>query len=144
MEVRSAFFWALVTALFWGAAPLVEKLGVTRVEPLVATTLRSFTVSLVLLVFLGLSGQLPKLGAVDPRGLAFVAGGALLAGLLGQLTYFLALRRGLPATVVPVVGAYPLVTVLLASLLLGERITLVKALGALLIVGGVVLIRLPA
>lgn len=141
--MRGAFLWSLVTALLWGTAPLIEKLGLSRVEPAVAMSVRSFTVSLLMLGFLGVSGQLGRLGQVDQRSLFFLALGGIVAGLLGQLTYFLALKRGFASAVVPVVGAYPLVTLLLAALLAGERVTLAKAAGALLIVTGVVLIKLP-
>lgn len=140
--VRGAFFWAAVTALFWGLAPVVEKLGLAKVAPTVAMSVRSFTVSLLMLAYLGASGQLGRLGQVDLRSLAFIALGAVLAGLLGQLTYFLALKQGLTSSVVPVVGAYPLVAALLGFLFLGERVTLLKAAGALLIAVGVALVRL--
>lgn len=140
--MRSAFFWSGVTALLWGLAPFVEKLGLAKVEPVTAVALRSFTVSLALLAFLGFSGRLAGLTQVDPRSFLFLAAGGVLAGLLGQATYFQALKQGEPSAVVPVAGAYPLVTVVLAVLFLGERVTLLKVLGAALVVGGVVLIKL--
>ncbi|MDI6870901.1 MAG: EamA family transporter [Bacillota bacterium] len=141
--MKGAFLWSIVTAVLWGLAPIVEKLGLAKVEPVTAMSLRSFTISLILLAFLGFSGQLPRLAQADTRSLLFIMAGGVIAGLLAQWTYFLALKQGLASAVVPVIGAYPLVTMLLAALLLGEPVTLLKAAGALLVVAGVVLIKLP-
>ncbi len=68
---------------------------------------------------------------------------ALLAGLvggLGTLFFFMALTRGEASRVVVISALYPVITVLLSVLLLGELVTLKKIAGILLALGGIVLL----
>lgn len=132
----------LLTALLWGTAPLLERLGLTRLDTLTAVTVRSLSISLVLLVVALMSGRLPALLRVPPRAALFLALGGLFASLLGQYTYYAALRRSAEVSrIVPLVGAYPLVTLLVAAVFLGERLTALKVIGTALIVAGVFLLR---
>jgi transporter family protein len=64
---------------------------------------------------------------------AFCAAGALVL-------FFYALTKGEASTVVPVTSAYPLITLVGAAIFLGEQITVVRIVGALLIVRGVIVI----
>ncbi|MBL7032516.1 MAG: EamA family transporter [Candidatus Delongbacteria bacterium] len=69
--------------------------------------------------------------------LALLAG---VAGGLGTLFFFMALARGEASRVVVISALYPVVTVLLSLLLLGELVTLKKIAGVLLALGGIVLL----
>lgn len=64
---------------------------------------------------------------------AFCAAGALVL-------LFYALSTGEASTVVPVSSAYPLVTLVGAALFLSEPITAPRVIGALLVIGGVVVL----
>jgi transporter family protein len=65
----------------------------------------------------------------------------MFSGLLGQWTYYKALKYAEASRVVPIVGGYPLIAFALAVLLLGESITAQKLGGAALVVAGIVLLR---
>lgn len=68
-------------------------------------------------------------------------GWAVLSGIFasfGLLLFFLALERGEASNVVPVTAAYPLVTALLAALVLSEEISPLRGLGTLLVVVGII------
>ncbi|QEC48495.1 EamA family transporter [Baekduia soli] len=54
--------------------------------------------------------------------------------------FFVALSTGEASKVVPISAGYPAVTVILAALFLSEGITVAKALGVVLVVGGVVVL----
>jgi drug/metabolite transporter (DMT)-like permease len=71
---------------------------------------------------------------------------AIIGYLIFNVLYFLALRRTTATHVVLVWGAQPVLTAVLAALLIGEREALswIHALGALLIVGGVLIANLRA
>lgn len=67
-----------------------------------------------------------------------IATGFLAAG--GLITLFLALERGDASLVVPITAAYPVVSALLAAVLLTEVITPLRSLGIALVVAGVMVI----
>jgi len=50
-------FLLAVTAVLWGAVPIIEKIGLARVDPLVAVTVRSFIVTVSLLTITFLAGR---------------------------------------------------------------------------------------
>jgi transporter family protein len=134
--------WAALAMLCWGAAPLFEKAGLAKIAPLPATALRSWMIGLILLLAVTLTGAWKDVSSVDLRSLGLLLAGGFLAGLLGQVLYFGALRGGQASRVVPFVAAYPLVTVLLSILILREPLTLPRAAGAACVVIGVLVLRL--
>jgi transporter family protein len=99
-------------------------------------------IGVVLLGAVTLSGTWKDVSGVDLRRLGLLLAGGFLAGLLGQMLYFAALRGGQASRVVPFVAAYPLVTVLLSMLILREPFTLPRAAGAACVVVGVLVLRL--
>lgn len=133
--------FVLLTMLFFGIAPVLEKQALVDLSPLLAVAVRSFAVSTILLVGLGATGRLSGLAQVDWKTFLFIVGGGLLGSLIGQWTYFKALRSDVASRIVPMVAAYPLVTVLVAATLLREPITWQKVLGTLMVVVGIALLK---
>jgi len=110
-------------------------------SPLVAVTVRSVAISIILVIAVIFTGEISKIPKIDSKSLAYIAIGGILAGLLGQMLYFFALKSGESSRVVPVAGTYPLVAAILAIVLLGETITAQKILGIVLIIGGIILVK---
>jgi uncharacterized membrane protein len=70
-------------------------------------------------------------------------GWALVTGVLAVAalaTLYIALGEGEASTVIPVSSAFPIVTLLLAWALLGERLTMRRSFGTAVVVGGVLVI----
>ena len=69
---------------------------------------------------------------------------ALLAGMtiIGNFTFYTALSKGKASVVVPLTALYPIVTVLLAFLILKETINFMQAFGILLAILSILLISL--
>lgn len=132
--------YAALAMLFWGTAPILGKLGLVQVSPYVGLVIRTAVVMVTLVVYGIASGQLAGVTRVDPASLRYLAGEGLLASLLGHLAYFYALKHGPASRVVPFIAAYPLVTFSLALALLAERVTAGKALGAVLVAAGLLLL----
>lgn len=84
----------ILTAIFWGSAPIVEKIGLSKSTPLVGVTIRSIIVSIFLLLYLMLKGNISSLVKLDPKTLSMFCLSGILAGGLGMLTYFGALKLG--------------------------------------------------
>ena len=133
--------FALLAALFWGITPVVERLGIQKVNPLLGTTVRSLGISGILLLILAVSGRLPELGEIDKTSIAYLVSGGVLAGLLGVWAYFNALKSSPTTVVVPIAATYPLVAMLMSIAFLGEEFTLSKGIGTLLVVLGVALLQ---
>ncbi|NWF93306.1 MAG: EamA family transporter [Syntrophaceae bacterium] len=131
----------IITALLWGATPIIEKIGLARVEPLIGVTIRSVIVTIGLLILTFLLGKGRTLLEVDGRSILLFGLSGLMAGLAGMWTYFTALKMGATSKIVPIAACYPLVTALLSTLILREGVTLPRVIGTVLIVAGVWLVK---
>lgn len=137
-----AYLLAILTAFIWGLAPVFEKIGLSgKIEPYVAVVVR--TIPIVIVSFLGLffMGRIGSLSQLATKDVIFVAIGGLLAGFLGQITIYSALKTGEASVVVPIAATYPLVAMTVAVLFLGEPITWQKVAGVVLVVCGVLLLK---
>jgi len=134
---------ALITAAAWGIGGYFEKKGLHlgNLPPQVGITLRTGVALVVLAVV-----SAPQLRAIPQAGtkalLYLVLGGGLVAGSLGMLCFYAALKGAPLNRVMPIAFTSPLFGVLAAMLLGGEAITIKSALGMLLTVGGIVLLTL--
>lgn len=136
------FLFALLGMLFWGIAPIFGKIGLTQVNPNIALTMRSVIITTILLAWLLLTGQVGSLAAATPKSWLFIGLEGICASLLGHLAYYYALKFGEVSQINPIMSGFPIITVVLATLLLGEKLTLPKIAGAMLIVLGVSIIKL--
>ena len=121
--------------------PIVEKIGLSGTQPLTAITIRTLAVCVVLFVYLIAAGKLKETFAVDMRTIILFSISGILAGLLGMITYFTALKAGATSEIVPIAATYPLVTAILSVLILGEQITPARVIGTILIVAGIWLVK---
>ena len=126
--------WSLVTIALWGAWGFVSKLASEGVDTWTNQLL--FTVGLVPVVILTLMS--PRLRS-DSKGTSAYRRGlfwAFLTGILGGLgniAFFQALVTGGKASIVtPATALFPVVTVLLATTLLRERLGRAQIAGLLL------------
>ena len=122
--------WTLLALFSWGVWAIISKLigdALTAAQSQALSTLGLFPVMAALAV-----SRKPADAPRPSRGIgpAFVAG---ILACLGNVAYYHALNLGgKAATVIPLTGLYPLVTVILALLLLRERLNAIQ-------IGGVVL-----
>ncbi len=132
---------ALITAVAWGVGGYFEKKGLHagNLPPQVGITIRTA----VALVVLGALSW-PHLRLVPQAGgkalLYLIIGGGVVAGSLGMLCFYAALKGAPLNRVMPIAFTSPLFGVLAAMLLGGEPITAKAALGMALTVGGIVLL----
>ncbi len=133
----AVIFLLIVTALLWGSTPIIEKVALIKVDPLIGVTVRSaiVTVSLLLLTFL--LGKGKALMAVDGKSFLLFSASGMMAGLLGMWTYYSALKMEATSKIVPIAATYPLVTALFSILILREQVTLPRVVGTAFIVIGI-------
>ncbi|MBM3248081.1 MAG: hypothetical protein FJZ10_01475 [Candidatus Omnitrophica bacterium] len=138
----TAFHWALLTAFFWGAAPLFEKFGISKIEPFSGLILRCLGVVLgLILVIIFRTQSIKEALAAKPQTVIFIMLGGILASVVGQMFFYRALKLGELSKVVPVAAGYPIISFILGVIFLSEKVTLAKISGVSLVILGVVLLR---
>ena len=129
------------TVLCWGLTPIIEKIGLTKVSPIVGVTIRSIAITVILVVVTILTGDIKDLINTDIKSISLFSLSGILAGLLGMWTYYQILKMEATSKIVPLTATYPLVTAFLSILILGEAVTLPRIVGTALIVGGIYLVK---
>ena len=130
--------YALLAAVAASATAILAKLGVSGIPSNLATALRT-SVALVFawLVVLA-AGESGALRHASPRALLFLTLSGVATGL-SWLAYFKALQLAPASRVAPVDKLSLALTLGLAALILGEKISLRVAAGAALMVAGALL-----
>lgn len=131
--------WSLLSAGFAGATAILAKVGVSGVDSNLATAIRT---SVIVVFTWGIA-----LATVKPGALTQLTGHTWLfltlsgfATGLSWLCYFRALQLGPASRVAPVDKLSVVFVILLAALVLGERLTVGKAVGGLMIAAGAVVL----
>lgn len=130
-----------VTALLWGATPILEKMGLAKVDPLVGVTVRSAIVTIGLLALTFLMGKTKELVSLEGKSILLFGASGIMAGILGMWTYYMALKMEATSKIVPIAACYPLVTALLSILILHEGLSVSRVIGTALIVSGIWLVK---
>jgi transporter family protein len=129
--------WALLSALFAALTAILAKVGVAHINSNLATAIRT-TIILVFTWGIALAtGGAPQLAAIAPRTWLLLAGSGIATGL-SWLCYFRALQLGDVAKVAPVDKLSVALAIVLAVLFLGEKLKPQEAIGAGLVVLGVI------
>ena len=79
-----AILLLFVTMLFWGATPLLEKMGLKEVEPLTGVLIRRGTITIVLLVVYLFNGRIHELTKISLKNYSLFAGSGIMAGLVAM------------------------------------------------------------
>ncbi len=138
----NAFVYAILAVLFWGSAPVFEKLGLATLPPSAGIFIRSVIAAIGTTVIFTLSGNgWAWASSASPRALFFLAIAGFNSAFLGQFFYFNALKLGEASRIVPLCSTYPFVAFVLSIFILGESITLSKIAGMSCVLLGIYLLR---
>ncbi|MBU5440058.1 EamA family transporter [Tissierella sp. MSJ-40] len=137
-------FWLSIFGMIcWGIAPIFAKIGLKDLDPLVGLIIRTLIASLFAISFLVLKlsdGILIQIKNISFKTWLFITIEALLATLVGDLAYYAAIKKGSVSVVATIMASSPLVTMIVSTIFLGEDITLTKIFGAILIIGGIMIV----
>jgi transporter family protein len=136
-----SIFFLLATMILWGSTPLIEKLGLKDVDPLMGIFIRSLVITVILFVFYLFSGRLNELTKITVKNFSLFAASGIMAGLIGMWTYFYLLKEGMTSKIVPIAASYPLITAVLSIFVLGEQVTLQRIIGIVLTIVGIILVK---
>ncbi|OQY30036.1 MAG: hypothetical protein B6244_01895 [Candidatus Cloacimonetes bacterium 4572_55] len=135
--------FALATSLAWGVGSYFEKKGLQmgRLSPQMGITLRT-VVALFVLSTISFN-QWKSVLQADPKALMWIiVGGGVIAGSIGMLCFYAAIRSAPLSLVLPIAFTSPLFGALMGIWFGGEPLTWKVAVGILLTIGGVTLITM--
>ena len=133
--------FALLTAAAWGVGGYFEKKGLHQgqLSPEMGITIRTATALLILAVVS--FPQWKTLPQAGPKALLYmVIGGGVVAGALGMLCFYAAIKGAPLGQVMPIAFTSPLFGALMGIIFGGEPLTPRTILGTLLTVGGIALL----
>ena len=133
-------FLALFGMICWGIAPIFAKFALKNIDPAAGLVLRTIFASSVVSGWVILSGSFVKVSSIPASAWWLIGIEALLATLVGDLAYYAAIKRGDVSLVTIIMSSSPLITMLCAALFLGEQITVIRLIGAGLVIAGIILI----
>lgn len=133
--------WALLSAFFAALTAILAKLGVTGVDSNLATAVRTTVVVVFTWALVAFTGQASGVHDLSGRNWLFLFLSGLATGL-SWLCYFHALKVGPVSKVAPIDKLSVVLVIVFGALVLGERLSVAKAAGGLLIVAGAVMIAL--
>ena len=134
-------FFALGSALFAALTSILAKMGVQGVNSNLATAIRTVVVLVMAWGMVFLTGAQAGIPHITGRSLLFLILSGLATGA-SWLCYYHAIQIGPVSKVAPVDKLSVILTILLAFVFLGEKVSLKAILGSLLIAAGTLLMAL--
>jgi transporter family protein len=134
----SWLFYALVSAAAAAVTAILAKIGVQGVPSTLATAIRTGVVLIFAWLMVVQAGELRLVTAISRRSFLFLGLSGIATGI-SWLAYFRALQLGPASRVAPIDKLSLPLTVILAMLILSEKVTWTLALGiALMTIGALV------
>ena len=133
--------YSLLSAVFAALVAIFGKIGISKIDPTLATTLRSIIMAVTLIIISLFSNKFSGINLINNKGWAFIVF-AGLAGAISWIFYFLALKSG-NATNVAAIDRLSVVFVFIFALIfLQEEFSLKMLFGILLITLGAIVTTL--
>ncbi|GKW15859.1 hypothetical protein BSK71_03995 [Pectobacterium actinidiae] len=141
--MSSWLIYALLSAVCAALVAIFGKIGLQNLDANTATAIRAVIMALFLVGVVVAQGKLALVGEIvaNKKALLFIVLSGV-AGALSWLFYFVALKNGNVAQVAPIDKLSVVFAVVLAVILLGEKISLMAGAGVALISVGALLVAL--
>lgn len=130
--------YALLAALFSGLTSVFAKSGIDSKNSLISTYVRTLVITLFLFIVVTLRNDFNDLYLLDKKTIIFL----VLSGISNTLLwicYFKALDLGTVSKVTPIDKTSIILTLILSSIFLHEKITIIKVLSIIFILTGTLL-----
>ena len=130
--------FAILAAVFAALVAIFGKVGLGKIDPTLATTIRAVVMFIFLLIISLALKKWTFLSDFNSKAWFYVIASGI-AGALSWLFYFMALKLG-PATKVAALDRLSVVFVLiLAAIIIGEKVTWQTGIGAAFVAAGAIL-----
>lgn len=135
----SWLIYALLAAIFAALTAILAKIGVKNVDSNLATAIRTIVILLFAWGIVFAQGTFKQFSSISRFSLIFLILSGIATGL-SWLFYFRALKLGEASKVAPIDDLSLVFTIILATILLKERLTPPIAIGAILMTAGAIVI----
>ena len=135
------WWYALLSAVFAALTAVLAKVGIKGVNSDLATAIRTVVILVVAWGIVLARDQVGDIWHLGPRTWLFLGLSGVATGL-SWIFYFKALQMGKVSQVAPVDKLSVAIAIVLSVIFLGETVTLKAALGAVLIIGGTLVLIL--
>ncbi len=129
------FVFALLSAVFAALTSILAKMGMEEINSNLATAIRTAVVLVMAWGIVLITGKAGGLADLSGRSWAFLILSGVATGL-SWLCYYYALQKGEASKVVPIDKFSVVISVVLAFLVLHERVDVKTVLGCVLITAG--------
>ncbi len=129
------WIYAILSALFASLTAIFAKVGVANINSNLATGIRTIVVFIMLWCIILARGEAKGISSLSKQNIIFLIISGIATGL-SWLFYFKALQVGNVSQVAPIDKLSVALTIILATIFLGETLTLKTAIGAGLIIAG--------
>lgn len=136
------FIYGILSALAAALATIFAKIGLQRVDPLIATAIRSVIMTILVFTTLGVFRGYSGMGDLSRNELLFI----VLSGLSGGaswILYFAALQKGEASRVALIDRSSVLFVLIMSFIILHEAVTIKKLVAAGLIIIALLLLLSP-
>jgi transporter family protein len=135
--------FALLSAVFAALVAIFGKIGLEGIDANTATMIRGGIMFGLLVLVIAFTGKIENITTIfsNTKALSYIFLSGI-AGALSWLFYFLALKIGQATQVAPIDRLSIVFVVILAFLILGEKISLKISIGTALMVVGAILVAL--
>jgi bacterial/archaeal transporter family protein len=131
--------YAFLSAFFAAITAILAKIGVKNIDSNLATAIRTIVILIFAWGIVMFQGTFKQLASISRFSLVFLILSGIATGL-SWIFYFKALQMGKVSQVSPIDKLSLVITIILAVILLKEKITLSIAIGAILMSIGAILI----
>lgn len=135
----SWFIYALLSAFFAALTAILAKIGIKNVDSNLATAIRTIVILLFAWGIVLFQGTAKQLATLSRFSLLFLVLSGIATGL-SWLFYFRALQLGEASQVSPIDKLSLVITIVLAAIILKEKVTVSIVLGATLMSLGAILV----
>jgi transporter family protein len=133
--------YALLTAIAWGVGGYFEKKGLHlgNLSPQMGITIRT-AVALIILAVVSYP-QWKSVTEASPKALMYmIIGGGVVAGAVGMLCFYAAIKGAPLGKVMPIAFTSPLFGALMGVIIGGEPMTMKMMIGMAMTIGGIIVL----
>lgn len=131
--------YALLSAMFAAFTAILAKIGIKNVDSNLATAIRTIVIVLFAWGIVFYQGTFKQLNSISKYSLVFLILSGVATGL-SWLFYFRALQLGKASQVAPIDKLSLVITIILAAVILKEKVTASIVLGSVLMAAGAILV----
>src|SRR5476649_1058244 len=137
----SWLIYALISAFFAALTAILAKIGIKDIDSNLATAIRTVVILFFAWGIVFWQGTANKLSSISQFSLVFLILSGITTGL-SWLFYFKALQMGKESQVAPIDKLSLIITIILAAVILKEKVSVVIVIGGALMAIGAILVSL--